>query len=814
MPYYFLAVLVFSFFGFIILRQIMESIVAIADNMANQARDYLNQEDLRENELENISLIAKSIDKNLKTTTGALERKMNEIIALRDLSALSFSVFEGQTLLSRSIDKAREATNAPGGAFFSFSNNSGKTILKCSSISGEGLRIKVDDIIPLEQHPAKSAIESSEPMLISRSESPYWNTFFPEYVDQIAAIPLFQDGEFKGVVILINSNISVWQPEILHFLTTYFNTVNTALKFQELSFKEREKAEELKTILYIIKMINSGISEENLILAIAERLDEVIPHHWVALAKVDETNGELKLFNTFRRSLPEIREGMVFPESSSFCCSVMKSRGIISLPDINEGQEFFERDMLSKLGMRSAIFAGLNFKGKGIGSLCLAHSQKDAFSKKHSRILTIIADGLALALEQGSLLRKAQIKSSELQVLNRIGRALTSSTFHMERVLTYILEMISGLVNAEAGSVLLLEGDSLVFKAVTGEAEECLKGCNIKFGQGVAGWVAATGEPLMVKDVDENPHFFPGMDDKTGFKTKDLLCTPMIASGRTMGVIELFNKRQGTFNEEDLRILKSVASSAAIALENSRLYYESNQIAKKERLIRNIFQKYVPEEVVNEILDNGETDQTTIGEKRIVTLFNVDIRGYSTLSKTAKVEDVVGVLNYFFMSTGNIILKHKGMLDKYLGDGLLAVFGAPVATRNPALDATLAAIDIIETIDKVSSYSLERCGTPLSVGVSINTGEAIVGNIGFEKKMEYTAIGDVVNDTFRLQKFTKEKPNSVLISQSTFLKVKPFVRSQSLGIKKLGDYGNEMEVFQILGKNEMSHIQHLSPLAH
>ena len=85
------------------------------------------------------------------------------------------------------------------------------------------------------------------------------------------------------------------------------------------------------------------------------------------------------------------------------------------------------------------------------------------------------------------------------------------------------------------------------------------------------------------------------------------------------------------------------------------------------------------------------------------------------MSKMAATEDVVGVLNYFYMKMGNIILRHKGVLDKYLGDGFLAIFGAPVATRNPALDATIAALEMVMVLAEVSKVSMERCGVPLKV---------------------------------------------------------------------------------------------------
>lgn len=259
-----------------------------------------------------------------------------------------------------------------------------------------------------------------------------------------------------------------------------------------------------------------------------------------------------------------------------------------------------------------------------------------------------------------------------------------------------------------------------------------------------------------------------------------------------------FNMKE-YFRQSELKLLKSLASAAAVAFENSRLYVDSLQMAKKERYVRNIFQKYVPEAVAKKILDRGDHDLISLGEKRLVTLLNVDMRGYSRMSKKLQSEDVVSVLNYFFMTMGSAILKHNGILDKFLGDGILAVFGAPVESENTSLDATLAALEMREEVEKVNAFAREHYDVSLSMGVSINTGVVIVGNIGFEKKMEYTVIGGVVNDTFRIQDFTREKPNSILISKSTHKKIKSHIVTRSLGVKTLGANESRMEVFEVMG---------------
>ncbi len=808
--YFVLATLVFSLFGYIIVRQIIEGVDRVAKTMAEEVSDRMGMALPSGDELDEIENSFKAMHTRMEQTSQALERRIVEIDAIRDLNHSSYTHFDRHSLILRALERASEVSQATGGAVFELEKRDQTSYLVCRCNLGEGISTEHDDQgAPLATHPGRRALEAGNPILLSHPIPTEWKSLLGDGELQAAVVPIKEEHGFYGLAVLVSNQGDRWPADVMKFLSSFFSAAATSLKIQSLGQQEQETAEDLKTVLYIIKTINSGLTEKEMLLAIAKKLQEIIPHHWIGLALVEEEKGELKLAHSIHKSSPEVPVGTIFPEESSFFQAALRTGDVMTIGDLLDHPDYFEHRFVEALGIRACLLAGLQFKGQPIGAICLGHLQDHAFRSGHERIFSMIAEGLSLAIEQSRLLLHAKEKTGELEVLNRIGRALTSSTFNMDRVLTYTIEIISGLINVEAGSLLLLEGDELVFKVALGKAGESLKGIRIKMGQGVAGWVAATGEPMMVQDSTDNPHFYRGLDERTGFITRNLLCIPMIVGGRTIGAIELINKVKGTFHEEDLNILKSVATSAAIAIENSRLYSKSINIAKRERLIRNIFQKYVPEEIATEILGRGERDLISLGERRRVTLLNVDIRGYSHLAKTVSAEVVVGVLNYFFMRMGTLVLKHKGILDKYLGDGLLAIFGAPVTTRNPALAATLAAAEMVDAMELANKYALERCGVSLKMGVSINTGEAIVGNVGFEKKMDYTAIGDVVNDTFRLQELTREKPNSILISKSTYQRVEPFIHARPLGVKVLGANEGRMEVFEVTGKKEMSDMEYL-----
>ena len=171
------------------------------------------------------------------------------------------------------------------------------------------------------------------------------------------------------------------------------------------------------------------------------------------------------------------------------------------------------------------------------------------------------------------LYRQAQHRAEELTLLNEIGRTVTSS-LNLERVLATTMQAVIKTMRAEAGSILLFdqEGKGLVFEVAAGGGATKLPGCCLQPGQGVAGWVAEHGQSALIPEARRDPRFFDGIDAVTGSTTHSLLCVPLGAQERIIGVIEVLNKAGGEFSRHDLRLLESLAAEVAIAIENARLY--------------------------------------------------------------------------------------------------------------------------------------------------------------------------------------------------------------------------------------------------
>jgi adenylate cyclase len=184
----------------------------------------------------------------------------------------------------------------------------------------------------------------------------------------------------------------------------------------------------------------------------------------------------------------------------------------------------------------------------------------------------------------------------------------------------------------------------------------------------------------------------------------------------------------------------------------------------REQKIRNIFQKYVPETVIKEFFANPES--MLVGQDRVLAVLFSDIRGFTTLSEGMLPNEVVESLNAYFEPMVKIIIDHKGIVDKFIGDAIMATFGAPVHYGDEAYRAVVSGFDMLDAL-KLFNAGQRKSGRPeFKIGIGINYGEVTVGNIGSEQKMDYTVIGDMVNLASRLEGLTKIYHEEIIVSET------------------------------------------------
>jgi len=221
---------------------------------------------------------------------------------------------------------------------------------------------------------------------------------------------------------------------------------------------------------------------------------------------------------------------------------------------------------------------------------------------------------------------------------------------------------------------------------------------------------------------------------------------------------------QETEDPELKRLLQEIASEEAghEASLRSRL-----RLYEEKHLLRDTISRYVSPEMCEKILKNPALLQLG-GRRQQVTVLFADIKSFTAMSETMAPEAVVEVLNTYFTEMVDLVFKHQGTLDKYVGDALMAVFGVPVPLPHAATRAVECALAMQRRLARMRAEGR----TPVQgVRIGINTGEAIVGNIGSDKRMDFTVIGDAVNVAARLQELAKELEADTLISESTYQEV-------------------------------------------
>lgn len=202
------------------------------------------------------------------------------------------------------------------------------------------------------------------------------------------------------------------------------------------------------------------------------------------------------------------------------------------------------------------------------------------------------------------------------------------------------------------------------------------------------------------------------------------------------------------------------------------------EIIKRKRVL-NAFKKYVAPEVVEEISKKSDFTIKLGGENRDIAVLFVDIRGFTTMSENMEPEQVVAILNQYLNLTTNAIFKNKGTLDKFVGDATMAVFNSPFDLDDYTFRAVCAAKDIVDGSKELEEKLMEQFGRSIGFGVGVNCGPAVVGNIGCEFRMDFTAIGDTVNTAARLE--ANAKRGQVLISDAVYERVKDRVEVEEVG---------------------------------
>jgi signal transduction histidine kinase len=391
-------------------------------------------------------------------------------------------------------------------------------------------------------------------------------------VRAVVVLPLvMKRARSKGVLVLARAEPGSFSDEDLPRFRSVAAQIALAVENTLLFQRESERSAQLALINQVSRVATSILSLDMMLVTVVQAIQRNFGFHSVALYQITPASDRLRLEAYTGADRRSHRVGIELGMDTGIVGWVASHGQTLLANDVSQEPRYVPATEAD--GIKSQLAVPIRLGVKTVGVLDLQSTELEAFGRSIVGAMETLADQLAVAVENASLYDEINVRVQELSSLNEIGQALNSS-LDLQEILTFITARSTQLLDVAATSVVLRDNEAqeVRFAAASGEGSEAVVGVRMKLGQGLAGWVAETGKPVIVPDVRTDQRFFPDVDADSGFTTRSILCVPLQTKGRTIGAIEVINKRHGPFLEEDLRRLTALAAPAATAIENARLY--------------------------------------------------------------------------------------------------------------------------------------------------------------------------------------------------------------------------------------------------
>ncbi len=376
-------------------------------------------------------------------------------------------------------------------------------------------------------------------------------------------------------------------------------------------------------------------------------------------------------------------------------------------------------------------------------------------SDTHSNELTDLAGRI----------KKLERENYLLTVLYEAGKAL-SSKLALEHICEQVISLACLIEGVERGFVMLFDERGEVARQTEvryrnpASAESRPQ---IILSTRVLDLIRKERQPILIDDVSADERF-SGSESLKISGLRSAMCAPLVGKEQLFGVLYVDNlEKASAFTQDELNVFALVAAQAGAAVDNA---FAHEKIAQQS-LQRSALERFLSPEVVEMVVANPDIRLGGVNQE--VTVMFADIRGFTTMSEAMEPARVVEILNEYFTRVTDVIFDNGGTLDKYIGDAVMAVFGAPISKGNDAAAAVNSAMQIQRLLIELNRDAAARKWPELRVGIGINTGNAIAGNIGSPRRLDYTVVGDAVNTAQRLM--TNAAGGQILISESTAKKL-------------------------------------------
>lgn len=386
-------------------------------------------------------------------------------------------------------------------------------------------------------------------------------------------------------------------------------------------------------------------------------------------------------------------------------------------------------------------------------------------------------------------------KNKVFEILVQVAKTLISLE-DLETVLDKVMDLIFEYLPVDRGFLLLEEQGELRLRFTRFKSgHRMTTDGSLPYSRTIVDMVVNQKVAVLTSDAQQDERFEAGQSVRIQ-QIRSAMCAPLWNRDSVIGVIHVDSPLHvGSFTERDLDLLTALANFAAVAIERARLH---DKVAEEKR-IRGRLERYHSPQVVDEIIaDVAATGSFKEVRTKTVTILFADLVGFTSWSEKMAAADLARLLNRFFTLASDAIFSQDGTIDKFVGDAVMAFFGAPIDQPDHPARAAAAALKLRE---EVAAWNVDRAARgkfPIEVRMALNTGETIVGEIGSERRVEYTVLGNAVNVAARMEEFVAT-PGDIVVGPATYEALKDRYRVAQLGFFALKGVSTQVPLYKLLG---------------
>jgi adenylate cyclase len=387
-------------------------------------------------------------------------------------------------------------------------------------------------------------------------------------------------------------------------------------------------------------------------------------------------------------------------------------------------------------------------------------------------------------------------KNKVFEILVQVAKTLISAD-DVDSVLDKVMDLIFEYLPVDRGFLLLDEAGVLRLRQTRMKTSSRLSADGAApYSRTIVDMVLRQKVAVLTSDAQADERFEAGMSIRMQ-QIRSAMCAPLWNRDSVIGVIHVDSPiHVGTFTEKDLDLLTALANFAAVAIERARLH---DRVAEEKR-IRGRLERYHSPQVIEEIIaDVSATGAFKQAKTKTVTIVFADLVGFTSWSEKMSAEELAVLLTQFFTLSSDAVFSHGGTIDKFIGDAVMAFFGAPIDQPDHAERAVASALAMREGVAKWNEERVSKGEAPIQVRIAINTGEAIVGEIGSERRVDYTVLGNAVNVAARMEEFVAG-PGEIVIGPATYDATRLVFRVVQMGHFALKGLSTQVPMYKVLSK--------------